>query len=111
MKHRPIVFRLGTLLVLGFCIATVGCGGTDPKEDAGPNDCDNEGDGGMMICPPNLNCEENWVRSEGRSGRLYQAVEITFNVPEAYDGPSNPYMVGSAFASDPTSSQVYAIQS
>lgn len=87
MNDRPCFCILGALLVLGLCVNVMGCGDdTENKPESGP-DCE---------------CEENWVREQGSNGRLYQAVEITFNVPDEYEGPTNPYMVGSAFAADPS---------
>ena len=92
MKSKHYLYALLGMLILCVGFGVIGCGDDDDSGDGGTDtdtDCDAEGDGGMMICAENLDCETNWVREEGQNGRLYQAVEITFNVPEAYTGPEN----------------------
>ena len=95
MTSRQYFYLVLAMLILCVGFGIVGCG--DDDENGG----DDGGDDEMMIPAKNLDCENNWVREDGANGRLYQAVEITINVPADYNGPLPPYLVGSALTSNP----------
>ncbi len=96
MTRKQYLFALLAMLILCVGFGVVGCE-EDPEDEVGSGGFP-EGD----IDAVNLDCSDtNWVRDEGQNGRLYQELEITINVPEGYDGPIPPYMVGTAFAVNP----------